>query len=139
MKLIKDVVVTYNEFNSGNTVSDMDGFVEAIIDTVDATSYFFEVGEDDTYVYFAVVGGHDWEPIDSEDEKPDAVMVETAVYVKETNEVVFFADNDVLDDPTCLDGYAYWTRVELEYVGAVNFRDMGRSELGNVSVWTEFV
>lgn len=59
--------------------------------------------------------------------------------LKKTNEVVFFADNNGLSDPSWLDGYSYWTKEELASVGALSFRDTYRYEMSNVSVWTDFV
>lgn len=139
MKLIKDVVVTYRDEVSNNRSYDMNAFFEDLRDRKDSDTYFFEVGENDKYVYFAAYGGHDWDPIDPDDEPYDAAQVETAIYVKATNEVVFFADNDGLSDPTRLNGIPYWTKLELESIGALNFRDIGSNEFGDALNWYEFV
>lgn len=82
MKLIKEIMITYKEETSVNKVNDMRSFVQNLRDVEDSANYFFEVAEDDDYVYFAAVGGHDWDPISDEYEKPNVVQVETAVYVK---------------------------------------------------------
>lgn len=139
MKLIKEIKVTYRDEISNNRSYDMDAFFEDIRARQDSTTYFFEVSENENYVYFAAYGGYDWEPIDEGDSLPDTVQVETAIYVKATNEVVFFADTEGLSDPTRLNGIPYWTRKELELVGALEFRDCGNNEFGDALAWYDFV
>lgn len=135
MKLVKEIIVTHEEFNSSKKMDSVDAFVKSNRYEVDLFELFFEVREDDESVIFANLCGYERSHDELTAGEPKVVQVETAVLNKKTKEMVRLVDNQGLDDYDGLSKFPVWKREELESIGAHGFRDEKNGEFDETKNW----
>ena len=127
------------EVHSDRRIGDVDQYIESRRFDNDPFNLFFELEEDDEYVYFANLAGYVWSKSEQEANEQRAVTIETAVYVKKSNEVVYLDDYDGFTSLACLNNIAYWTEDDLLERGVKKIRERYFGFPHDLKQWDEIL
>lgn len=127
------------EVYSDRWIDDVDMYIERRRFDDDPFNLFFELKEDEDYVYFANVAGYERSKSEKQSGEPRAVTIETAVYVKKSNEVVYLDDYDGFTSLACLNNVAYWTEDDLLERGVKKIRERDFLFPRDLTKWDEIL